>query len=367
MLRTPFGKGFVMPDDVNATSQVASVHADQDEAPLADRRGAFPRAPIQPLRGREAFDPASDRIFTASRSSQAIQLPRMRERPYFRWFVLFLVILVGSAGTIYFAFFATPQYVTEVHLTVRSSDLSQQQGDAATTAIFGLSNTTGSAYSDSFLVAEYLRSPAVVADVSRKLNLRAMFSGSQIDRISRFDPQGTQEDMVKYWQRRVNVDYDPITATAVMKVAAFTPQQSYELAQAAYDAASALINRMDDQARKDVLNFANEDLARARDELSKVEVKLATPGNLSMEEAQQLRVDRTFAQADYTNALTEVTTAKSIATRTQRYLVSFVPSEMPTSPTEPVRWKSILYLWLAVGMGTSVILLFSATIREHLL
>lgn len=324
------------------------------------------RRPTQPLRGREPLGAALDRAFQLDRTGTA-NLPRQRERrsPW-TWLVLFLALLAGGAGTVYFGFVATGRYVTEIHLTVRSSNLGIQ-ADAASTAIFGLSNTTGAAYSDSFLVSEYLRSAAVVADVSKKVDLRAMFSRDDIDFIGRFDPKGTADDLVKYWQKRVLVDYDPMTATVVMQVQAFTPLDALTIANMARSAADDLINKMDMQARGDILQFATNDLDRSKKVLRGIEIKLAHPGDLNMVDAQNLRVERDFAQKDYENALTQMLTAKSIIERTQRYIVAFVHPQLPSMPTAPIRWQAILVTWLAVIMVTSVIVLFTATIREHIL
>jgi capsule polysaccharide export protein KpsE/RkpR len=367
-----FKRGFVMPDDGKGTQNEREERVEQERAGksgllLTDLPRAEARIPTQPLRGREPLDPGAERLFVAARGGPATQLPRRRERrSFFTIFVLLVVLVIGCAGTYYYAFMATPRYVTEIHLTVRSSDLAQQNG-TVNNAIFGLGNTTGAAYSDSFLVAEYLRSPAVVDDIGRKIDLRAMFSQNWVDPLSRLKKNATEEDLVKYWQSRVLVDYDPITATVSMTVQAFTADQSYQLAMAAKEGAEALVNRMDDQARNDVLKFATSDLARAKAALNADEAKLAFPSTLDMQVAQQLRVDRDFAQTDYTNAMTQLIAAKNIATLTQRYLVMYVPPVRPISPIAPIRWQSILIVWLATIMGAGVFVLFSATIREHLL
>jgi capsule polysaccharide export protein KpsE/RkpR len=312
-------------------------------------------------------DPGAERLFTAARSAPSLKLPHTRERrPYLGWVILFVGLLIGTSGTVYYGFFATGRYVTEMHLTVRSSDLAQS-GNLATDAVFGLGNTTGAAFADSFVVAEYLRSPAVIEDVGKMLDLRAMFSAPSIDPLSRFNKNGSEEDLVNYWRRWVSVDYDPITATITLTVQAFTPEQSLAIADAARKTAEALVNRMDTQARNDVLQFSQADLQRSRGALETIEARLAHPASANPVQVQQLEVDQDFAQKDYEAALQQLETAKEIAAITQRYLVVYVPPELATSPIEPVRWQAILIVWLAVIMVGGITSLFFATIREHLL
>jgi capsule polysaccharide export protein KpsE/RkpR len=124
---------------------------------------------------------------------------------------------------------------------------------------------------------------------------------------------------------------------------------------------------MDDQARGDVLRFANEDLAQTKARLLTIEDRLAHPAAANLEQVQQLNVDQDFAQKDYENAMQQLETAKDIATITQRYLVVYVPPVLATSATQPIRWQSILIVWLAVIMVGGIVTLFFSTIREHLL
>jgi capsule polysaccharide export protein KpsE/RkpR len=328
-------------------------------------------------RRREPLELADQRGFQVDRPRGEMKLPVQRERRSFIGILIVLLTLaMGTAGTLYFGYYVTDRYVTEVHFTVNDSG-GIQAGPGASAQYQGLGSQAGAAFTDTFLVCEYLRSPTIVADIQDKIDLRRIWGGAKIDWLSRFDVSGSQEDLEKYFKNRVVVDYDPMTATGQISVEAFTPQDSYQLAQVTMAAARALVNGMNAEMRTDMIKFADHEVELAAAHLERIRLsqidltknpqasKTAT-GTSLFYQSSQLQIERDMAEQAYSTALTNLETARQQASRTQKYLVNFVNPVLPITPTKPIRWQMILSVWLGTFMLMSIVSLIISTVREHM-
>ena len=127
----------------------------------------------------------------------------------------------------------------------------------------GLSALTGSASPDSDILFQYLRSPDLVAQVDAALDLRSVWSGPIRDPVFAFDPEGSIEDLTRYWARMVHVDYDAGPGILTIEARAFDAGDALALAQQIEAACAALINRLSAIAREDRLSHARRELSRA--------------------------------------------------------------------------------------------------------
>jgi capsular polysaccharide transport system permease protein len=97
----------------------------------------------------------------------------------------------------------------------------------------------------------------------------------------------------------------------------------------------------------------------------------ATPGAQTtaniLSEIQHLQVEQDFAKQGYQSALQAYQAAQAFAASRQRYLVTYVAPAMPVQPVRPQRLRMTLIVWIVCGLGTGVISLIYATIREQML
>jgi len=185
-----------------------------------------------------------------------------------------MVVLPTAAGAAYYLYFAANQYVSEFRFAVKSSNAS---ASSATTDLVGAAlgqSARLSAFSDNFIVADYITSREAVGDLLKSVDLRAIYSSPQADYLSRLDPTVPIEKLVEYWQNRVDASFDVSTGISIVQVRAFTPEDSLRVAKALIASSEDLVNRIAERAREDSVRFAERDVKNAEDRLREVTAKL---------------------------------------------------------------------------------------------
>ncbi len=188
---------------------------------------------------------------------------RRRHRGLALSFALIVVLPVAAAAA-YLWIVAQDQYASTLGFTVRQEDAA-----SASELIGGLGTALGGGASrDSDILYEYIRSQEMVAAIDGRLGLRAIWSAPHAeDPLLAFDPAGTIEDLVDYWQRMVHIAYDANAGLIELRVLAFGPQEAEAIARAVFDEGSRMINGLSDQARADATRYAEEELERALERL----------------------------------------------------------------------------------------------------
>lgn len=188
--------------------------------------------------------------------------------------LLLMVVLPTAAGAAYYLYFAADQYVSEFRFAVKSSNAS---ASSATTDLVGAAlgqSARLSAFSDNFIVADYITSREAVGDLLKTVDLRAIYSSPGADYLSRLDPTVPIEKLVKYWGNRVDASFDVSTGISIVQVRAFTPEDALRVAKALIGASESLVNRIAERAREDAVRFAERDVKNAEDRLREVTAKL---------------------------------------------------------------------------------------------
>jgi capsular polysaccharide transport system permease protein len=181
--------------------------------------------------------------------------------------VVMLPVVVAAA---YLFLIAADQYVAEFRLTLRSADapsidpLSLFRGD-----VWHSSTAT-----ESQVVAQYIGSRAIVDALDPSLDLRRMFSLPQADWWARLTLPASIEDLVFYWEKQVDPFYDTATGTIIVRVRAFTADDSVHLAQAIVAASEKLINDLSARARRDAVATAGDEVVRAEARLKSTLAKI---------------------------------------------------------------------------------------------
>lgn len=208
--------------------------------------------------------------------SEPLRLPNRKARlsAGFWLSLLLMVVLPTAAGAAYYLYFAANQYVSEFRFAVKSSNAS---ASSATTDLVGAAlgqSARLSAFSDNFIVADYITSREAVGDLLKTVDLRAIYSSPQADYLSRLDPTVPVEKLVEYWQNRVDATFDVSTGISIVQVRAFTPEDSLRVAKALIGSSEDLVNRIAERAREDSVRFAERDVKNAEDRLREVTAKL---------------------------------------------------------------------------------------------
>lgn len=174
------------------------------------------------------------------------------------------VIIPTVSALIYFSVWASDQYVSESSFVVRSSG-----NQSASTGLGVLLQNAGfaRAQDDTYTVQEYMRSRSALDALSKKVPVRSYYE-SQGDIFSRFNPLGlsdSHEEFYQYYTGKVSIHFDSITGISVLQVKSFAAGESKEINQELLNQAEALINQLNDRARKDTVMFAEQNVRTAEE------------------------------------------------------------------------------------------------------
>jgi capsular polysaccharide transport system permease protein len=198
---------------------------------------------------------------------------RDRIPPLLATFIGF-VIAPSVAASLYFAFIASDQYTVETRFAVRSLEIDSSPSPSG--AVAGLGATSGgaggggaggvsiaSSTQNSYVVTSYVRSRAIIDDLSGKVKLREIFRRPEADFWARLGHNVPIEKLVDYWNSMVDTEVETSSGIVTVRVRAFRKEDALALGKAVMAASEALVNRISDRARHDATAMAEKDVRSA--------------------------------------------------------------------------------------------------------
>lgn len=174
--------------------------------------------------------------------------------------LLFFVIFPSILSGIYFGFIASSQYIAEMRMIVRTIGVSEQFDTSE--AREGRSMIGGDSLTqDSYIVANYLKSPEIVRKLDSEMGLRGYFSRNDIDPLSRLSHDATFEEVYRYWGRHIDTYVDGPSGIIIFTVRAFSPDDSVLIAQAALASADTMIDKISEKAKGDLVARVENDVS----------------------------------------------------------------------------------------------------------
>jgi capsular polysaccharide transport system permease protein len=171
------------------------------------------------------------------------------------------VVVPAVISSLYLFLLTSNQYVSEVSFAVRGSIEKLPGTDAlGTTAALAFMNSSQEVYA----IADYIRSTSAVGDVDRAVDLRRVFRAGGADWISRLRSKASAEDLLQYWNSMVTVTMEPASGLVSVAVRAFTPQDAVDVAAAIRRNSEALVNRMQERPRNDLVERSEAEVRAAR-------------------------------------------------------------------------------------------------------
>ena len=175
-----------------------------------------------------------------------------------------MVVLAPTLlAAIYFGLIASPLYVSEAHVTIRST---KQQSTSVIEAVVPQGAGVNLA-TESELVADYLRSRDLLNRIENQVGFRERYATYKADFFSRLEPGASREEAHKFFQQVVQVS-DAGSGLLEIKVKAFTAADAHTVIQAAISAAEVVVNQLSDQAQADALIAAQAEVTRALDRVT---------------------------------------------------------------------------------------------------
>jgi capsular polysaccharide transport system permease protein len=188
------------------------------------------------------------------------------------WFFLSVVLPIAIA-TVYFAFFASHQYVAEFRFTVK--DATMQSATAAAGSLMAMIGGTGGSLAyDNYLVTDYLLSRQATEELQNRIDVTKLYARPEADWWARFDPTQPMEKFVDYWRGMVTSHYDQVTGIASAQVRAFTPEDALLIANSLVTLSEELVNKIANRTQTDAVRFAQNEVYKAEERLKAIRAKL---------------------------------------------------------------------------------------------
>nr|VFJ48666.1 MAG: capsular polysaccharide transport system permease protein [Candidatus Kentron sp. DK] len=190
--------------------------------------------------------------------------------------VLFLatVAIPTLLATIYFGFIASDVYVSESRFVVRSPERQSASPLGFILQDAGFSR----ADDDTFAVQDFILSRDALQSLDEDLGIRRAFSSGLIDRFNRF-PGPFQDDNFEgfyaYYENQVEMQLDSISSIATLTVRAFTSWDAYAMNLKLLEYAEALINKLNERGRQDMIRFAADEVAGLEEKAKTAALALA--------------------------------------------------------------------------------------------
>jgi capsular polysaccharide transport system permease protein len=186
---------------------------------------------------------------------------------WFRRNLLFvLIVVLPTAGSIvYFGLIASDIYISESRFLVRSPQRPVQSG-----LVGQLLQSSGLTHSqdDTYSVRDYILSRDALKELDDKLGVRKSFSDRSVDLFNRFPGLSWNksfEQFFRYYGKHVGVDYDPVSSISILTVRAFTADDAYKINDLLLNMSERLVNTLNDQSRRDLIRFADNEVKIASD------------------------------------------------------------------------------------------------------
>lgn len=189
---------------------------------------------------------------------------------------VFITLLPTLLAIIYFGLAASDVYVSDSSFVVRTP-----QEQSGSDALGGLLRSVGfaRAQDDAYTVEEFLQSRDALRalDEDRSLHIGRAFASASVDRISRFGGltgDTSFEALFLYYQKKVTATLDPNSSIIELETKAFTATDAWRMNELLLQQADALVNKLNEQARQDMIRFDLAEVERDQQEVMKRELAL---------------------------------------------------------------------------------------------
>jgi capsular polysaccharide transport system permease protein len=199
---------------------------------------------------------------TGGHRSSMITLPSI---PWYGLTFTLFVVIPSLLSALYLWLMASDQFVAEARFAIRALQVDQPRDsgkdqNAATSIASGA--TPSLAGQDAYIVATYIRSAAVFADLPRELDPRVIYSRPEADFWAKLKSNASVEALTTYWRSMVMTYVDGPSGVVTVNVRAFRPSDAEALVQAVVAASERLVNTMSARARADAVSTAEAEVRR---------------------------------------------------------------------------------------------------------
>ncbi|WP_300319372.1 hypothetical protein [Accumulibacter sp.] len=191
---------------------------------------------------------------------------------------LLTVVIPTTLSVIYFGLIASDVFISESRFVIRSPERQ------STSPLGLLFKGTGfsRAQDDTYSVQDFMLSRDALHSLDDSLGLRKAFSSSDVDIFSRFpglDWDDSFEALHLYYQKKVEIQFDPASSITTLRVRGFTSETAFEVNQQLLAMAETLVNQLNERGRQDMIRFAAGEVAVAENKAKAAALALSAYRN----------------------------------------------------------------------------------------
>ena len=171
--------------------------------------------------------------------------------------VIYIMIVV----IFYYTFVAADRYVSNVSLSVKSTDGSSPISLSGIESLVGVAS---SSTEDIKLLREYIKSFDMLQKLDEKINLRSLYEKQKIDLFFRIYSSTSKESYLKYYRDRIHILFDDATGLLNVAVESFSPEDARIISAAILEESERFINEISHNIAREQLRFAQGELESAK-------------------------------------------------------------------------------------------------------
>lgn len=181
-------------------------------------------------------------------------------------------------ATLYYGLFASDIYISESRFVVRSPEKPAATGLGVLLKSAGFTNANDEVYA----ARDYVLSRDALMALNRGGMVTHAYGDGSISIFDRFNPlgiAGSFEDLFQYYQKKVKVQHDTSSSITTLAVSAYTPRDAQRMNERLLEMAEATVNRLNVRGRKDLIQFAQTEVADAANKARQAASALSTYRN----------------------------------------------------------------------------------------
>lgn len=191
---------------------------------------------------------------------------------------LAVVALPMLLSILYFGVLASDIYISESKFVVRNPEKSAPTGLGSLLQSAGF--TTGS--EEIFAAQSYAVSRDALRAINRNDAFERAYSRPEIFLLDRFNPfglTGSFENLYEYFKSKVSVVSNNTTSITTLTIRAFTAEEARRVNQQLLEMSEATVNRLNQRGRRDLVQYAQNEVANAKAQAQQTAVALAAYRN----------------------------------------------------------------------------------------
>jgi capsular polysaccharide transport system permease protein len=216
----------------------------------------------------------------ADEKKKRMEVPYLRGASRGRILFALTVVLPTILAILYYGFIASNVYVSESQFVVRSPDKPTTSGLGVILKTAGFSNANDEIYS----AQSYVLSRDALRAINRNDAFRVAYTRPSISVFDRFNPTGmfgSFEDLYLYYQKKIGIEHDTVSAISTLRVRAYTPQDAAKFNRELLEMAESTVNRLNVRGRQDLIRFAQAEVDEAEGKSRNAAMNLARFRNVS--------------------------------------------------------------------------------------